>query len=60
MAARTKANHKCDVDREIRELTLPQAWAIVMRAWRNRRRVPTEWQLIANNITLVGHWQERE
>jgi hypothetical protein len=46
--------------REIRSLTLEQVLHMVGVAWRNRRRRPTDWKLIAINVNLVRHEQEEE
>jgi len=44
-------------ERAIDALTLEQAWAIMMRAWRDRRRSPRAWRLIANHIHFVRQQQ---
>ena len=48
----------CDVDAEIRSLTIRDAWRIVGTAWRERHRDgvgETAWNLIANNLVMVQH-----
>ena len=40
-------------DRACDAVTLEQAWAVVMKAWRDRRRSPTGWRLLASNIHFV-------
>ena len=41
-------------ERKLDAMTLPEVWAIVMRAWTRRREVPADWRLIVNNVYLVG------
>lgn len=45
---------------ELAKVTLEEAWAIVHRAWRDRRRRPELWRLIVNSVHFVGLEQARE
>ena len=45
--------------REIEAVTLEEVWATAMRAWRDRRRHPDEWTIVANSVHLVTLWQQR-
>jgi hypothetical protein len=45
-------------DRDVDALTLEQTWAVMMMAWRDRRRNPSSWRLIANHIHFVDCRQQ--
>ena len=43
--------------REFMALPLEEVLRVVVVAWRNRRRRPTDWVLVVNSVNLVRHNQ---
>jgi hypothetical protein len=48
----------CETGRAIRALTLEQVLHVVGRAWRDRRRRPHDWKIIAITVNYVRSQQE--